>query len=67
MLVRKAEYPIACGSEDFFPLRVMVALVCVNASVKLDGKSALDTTEIDDEGSDGVLTSKLQPIQAPSP
>jgi hypothetical protein len=67
LLVGKAKHSIACGSEDRFALRIPLALFCVNASIKLDGKAALNTAEINNERTNWVLSPEFQTIQSTSP
>ena len=65
--VGKPQHAIACRCQEGFTLDISRNLRFVDASIDLDDKPTFSTTEIDDERSDWMLATKLQPGQSPIP
>jgi hypothetical protein len=63
-LVGEAQHLVSSLSQERFSLRVVVSLDRVNVSIKLNSQAPVWTAEINHEGANGMLASKLQTCEA---
>jgi hypothetical protein len=66
LFIGKAKHPVPCLSKNCLSLRIVFALVDMDTAIDLNEQSTVRTAKVDDEWTNRVLATKLQPVQTAS-